>query len=76
MMPAMDHATLPLPPASADFIGGDTPRSHRSHLACGYTLDQMRYNCRVSRAKELAAAEAAKPAPLRDAQARILDLLQ
>jgi hypothetical protein len=69
----MDFSTLPLPPANSDFIGGSTPRSHRSHHAAGYTLGEMLYNVRLTEARELASPQAT---PLRNAAETIFNLLK
>jgi hypothetical protein len=36
----------------------------------------MRYNCRLTRARELAEAEASKPTPIRNAWAKRLELIK
>lgn len=70
----MDLSNLPLPPADSDFIdASQASRAHRTHVGGGWTLAEMRYNCRVTQARNLAEKQST---PARDAAEMILQFLK
>ena len=67
------ESDLPLPPANADFLGPNA--DNRSQSLGGFTLEAALYNCRLSRSRELAAAQAAQPTPVLNGWRKRLELL-
>jgi hypothetical protein len=65
---------LPLPPADADYV--NPTATERSASLGGFTLEQARYNCRVSTARRLAQARAEFFTPDRDRWARFLSIFK
>jgi hypothetical protein len=67
------ESDLPLPPADADFLGPNA--DNRSQSLGGFTIEAARYNCRLTNARKLAAAQAAQPTPVLNGWRKRLELL-